>query len=72
MVNFRRGFEMLELASNHGKVPAETGTETSPLVIRGLTVSYGQKPAVFSVDMTVQPGAMTVSRPILTLSSMMT
>ena len=31
----------------------------SPLAIRGLTVSYGQKPAVFSVDMTVQPGAMT-------------
>jgi manganese/zinc/iron transport system ATP- binding protein len=24
-----------------------------------MTVSYGQKPAVFSVDMTVQPGAMT-------------
>lgn len=31
----------------------------SPLAIRGLTVSYGQKPAVFSVDMTVVPGAMT-------------
>ncbi len=31
----------------------------SPMAIRGLTVSYGQKPAVFSVDMTVQPGAMT-------------
>ena len=31
----------------------------SPLAIRGLTVSYGQKPAVFSVDITVQPGALT-------------
>jgi manganese/zinc/iron transport system ATP- binding protein len=31
----------------------------SPLAIRGLTVSYGEKPAVFSVDMTVQPGQMT-------------
>lgn len=34
------------------------GLESSPLAIRGLTVSYGEKPAVFSVDMTVQPGAM--------------
>lgn len=31
----------------------------SPLAIRGLTVSYDQKPAVFSVDATVQPGRMT-------------
>tara|TARA_R110000764_G_scaffold75644_2_gene152557 strand:- start:14409 stop:15242 length:834 start_codon:yes stop_codon:yes gene_type:complete len=31
----------------------------SPLAIRGLTVSYGQKPAVFSVDMTVRAGHMT-------------
>lgn len=29
------------------------------LAIRGLTVSYGDKPVVFSVDMTVQAGAMT-------------
>jgi len=50
---------MLELASTHGVIPGETGLEDSPLAIRGLTVSYGQKPAVFSVDMTVQPGAMT-------------
>ncbi len=50
---------MLELASTHGTVPGETGLENSPLVVRGLTVSYGQKPAVFSVDMTVQTGTMT-------------
>jgi len=50
---------MLELASKHGLIPGEAGLEDSPLAIRGLTVSYGQKPAVFSVDMTVQPGAMT-------------
>ena len=31
----------------------------SPLAVRGLTVSYGEKPAVFSVDMTVEPGQMT-------------
>ncbi len=31
----------------------------SPLSVRGLTVSYGQTPAIFSVDMTVRTGAMT-------------
>lgn len=51
---------MLELASIQGAETSETGLlESSPLAVRGLTVSYGQKPAVFSVDMTVQPGAMT-------------
>ena len=49
----------LELASNLGLAPTEIGLEDSPLAIRGLTVTYGQKPAVFSVDMTVEPGKMT-------------
>ncbi|MGK7651238.1 MULTISPECIES: metal ABC transporter ATP-binding protein [unclassified Roseovarius] len=46
-------------------VTPETGTEdralleASPLAVRGLTVSYGEKPAVFSVDATFQPGVMT-------------
>ncbi|WP_338549914.1 metal ABC transporter ATP-binding protein [Roseovarius phycicola] len=31
----------------------------APLAIRGLTVSYGEKPAVFSVDATFHPGEMT-------------
>ncbi len=31
----------------------------SPLSITGLTVSYGEKPAVFSVDVSFQPGQMT-------------
>ncbi|EAQ03177.1 zinc/manganese/iron ABC transporter, ATP-binding protein [Pseudooceanicola batsensis HTCC2597] len=31
----------------------------APLRVRGLTVSYGASPAVFSADMTVAPGAMT-------------
>ncbi len=31
----------------------------SPFAIRGLTVSYDQKPAVFSVDATIRPGQMT-------------
>ncbi|MEL6643401.1 MAG: metal ABC transporter ATP-binding protein [Pseudomonadota bacterium] len=30
-----------------------------PLAVRGLTVSYGEKPAVFSVDATFQPATMT-------------
>ena len=50
---------MLELTSKHGVTPSDEGLTDSPLAIRGLTVSYGQKPAVFSVDMTVEPGAMT-------------
>lgn len=50
---------MLELASNKGERSADPALDTSPLAIRGLTVSYGQKPAVFSVDMTVRPGRMT-------------
>lgn len=49
----------LELATSNGAVTAENTRMSSPLAVRGLTVSYGQKPAVFSVDMTVQPGAMT-------------
>ncbi|MHA6263033.1 metal ABC transporter ATP-binding protein [Arenibacterium sp. CAU 1754] len=50
---------MLELAASNGQVPDDTGIADSPLAIRGLTVSYGEKPAVFSVDMTVEPGKMT-------------
>ncbi len=50
---------MLELATDKGVSVVEHSVGDSPLAIRGLTVSYGQKPAVFSVDMTVQPGAMT-------------
>ena len=50
---------MLDLASSNGQVQQDQGLEDSPLTIRGLTVSYGQKPAVFSVDMTVEAGKMT-------------
>ncbi len=31
----------------------------SPLAIRGMTVSYGEEPAIFSIDLTAEPGAMT-------------
>lgn len=38
--------------------PAAPDTD-SPLSIRGMTVSYGEKPAVFSVDVSFRPGQMT-------------
>ena len=47
----------LELARTRETAP--TARADSPLALRGMTVSYGQKPAVFSVDMTVEPGKMT-------------
>lgn len=47
----------LALATDHG---AHVQTlNDSPLAVRGMTVSYGEKPAVFSVDMTIRQGAMT-------------
>jgi manganese/zinc/iron transport system ATP- binding protein len=49
----------LELAAKHGRTTAPADLGRSPLAIRGLTVSYGEKPAVFSVDATFAPGAMT-------------
>lgn len=49
----------LELAANDGVAPGGPGLDKSPLALRGMTVSYGQKPVVFSVDMTVAEGAMT-------------
>lgn len=49
----------LDLVTNSAFKADEAARADSPLAIRGLTVSYGQKPAVFSVDMTVEPGKMT-------------
>ena len=49
----------IALVSGDSLAANETLRRASPLALRGLTVSYGQKPAVFSVDMTVVPGAMT-------------
>ena len=49
----------LTLAAADGRpAPAEDLTGI-PLAICGLTVSYGEKPAVFSIDATFRPGAMT-------------
>lgn len=47
------------LATQDGTTAEWSQTDALPLCVRGLTVSYGQKPAVFSVDMTVAPGSMT-------------
>lgn len=49
----------LELATQDGHALPDTRLDTSPMALRGMTVSYGQQPAVFSVDMTVEPGQMT-------------
>ncbi|WP_295313100.1 metal ABC transporter ATP-binding protein [Roseobacter sp.] len=49
----------LHLATRNGTPATSDVQRKSPLAIRGLTVSYGQKPAVFSVDMTVVRGSMT-------------
>jgi manganese/zinc/iron transport system ATP- binding protein len=48
----------LDLVSDNGQ-PVVEDLSTSPLALRGVTVSYGAQPVVFSVDMTVQPGSMT-------------
>ena len=49
----------LEIVSENGQPVRDTGAVDSPLAIRGLTVSYGEKPAIFSVDATIPRGSMT-------------
>ncbi len=50
----------LSLVSAEGATLARDSARVlAPLAIRGLTVSYGNKPAVFSVDATFEAGAMT-------------
>lgn len=48
----------IALASFQGTAVIEDLSQ-SPLAIRGMTVSYNEKPAVFSVDLTLEPGKMT-------------
>jgi len=48
----------LELITDRGRVVADIPA-ADPMAVRGLTVSYGDKPAVFSVDMTAPEGSMT-------------
>ena len=49
----------LALVSNKVADTDRAARAASPLSVRGLTVSYGETPALFSVDMTVRTGSMT-------------
>lgn len=49
----------ISLAADHGVLTPVELRSDAPLAVRGLTVSYGEKPAVFSVDATFENGAMT-------------
>ncbi|MBD0864743.1 MAG: metal ABC transporter ATP-binding protein [Rhodobacteraceae bacterium] len=49
----------MELANTDNIRPRSDAIDNSPLTVRGLTVFYGETPAVFSVDMTIAPGTMT-------------
>ncbi len=50
--------ELVDNGTGAGREDREA-LAASPLAIRGLTVSYNEKPAVFSVDATFRPGEMT-------------
>lgn len=49
----------VSLASIGGTPPAPEDDSALPLSLRGVTVSYADKPAVFSIDAQFQPGVMT-------------
>lgn len=49
----------IELVISNGQRTAAPPQQNVPLSVRGLTVSYGDKPAVFSVDATFMAGEMT-------------
>ena len=49
----------LTLAASAGRAADRTPAPGTPLAIRGLTVSYGEKPAVFSVDADFPAHALT-------------
>ena len=53
------GQPRLTVASEDGRATSRAPDPATPLAIRGLTVSYGDKPAVFSVDADMPPRAMT-------------
>lgn len=53
------GASPLTLAAEQGVAHGNPAPAASPLAIRGMTVAYGEKPVVFSVDMTVEPRSMT-------------
>jgi manganese/zinc/iron transport system ATP- binding protein len=47
-----------KLVAESGKI-LDAASKDAPLTVRGLTVSYGNKPAVFSVDASIPVGSMT-------------
>ncbi len=47
-----------KLVAESGKI-IDVAAKEAPLTVRGLTVSYGNKPAVFSVDASIPAGSMT-------------
>jgi len=49
----------VSLAASDGVVAAPESGADSPLFVRGLTVAYGEKPAIFSIDAAFTAGAMT-------------
>lgn len=49
----------LKIAGPEAAALRDAEIAQSPLAVRGLTVFYDQKPAVFSVDVTIKKGAMT-------------
>ena len=50
----------IALAAEEGRAHSSaTALDESPLAVRGLTVSYGERPAVFSVDATLATASMT-------------
>lgn len=49
----------LHIAGDQALSAAEKEIRESPFAVRGLTVSYDQKPAVFSVDATFESGKLT-------------
>ncbi|MEM9197100.1 MAG: metal ABC transporter ATP-binding protein [Pseudomonadota bacterium] len=49
----------VELVAEAGRHVVPQQAADAPLVIRGLTVAYGEKPALFSIDTTVPAGSMT-------------
>ena len=51
--------ETLTLAAENGTATPAGLDSSSPLAVRGMTVSYGEKPALFSVDATFPAGAMS-------------
>jgi manganese/zinc/iron transport system ATP- binding protein len=49
----------LDLATKDGRDVRRDDLSSSPLAVRGLTVAYGDKPAVFSIDATFPTEAMS-------------